>query len=242
MYKGRLYGSVEWFQDRITNLLRYGNNAVNTAALSFIPTRPANGGEQKREGYEISLGGDIIRTDDLRWKLDLNFSHYNFDWVKRFEEDDPSTYLNADDPVTGIYAYETDGIIQIGETISDYQPAAARIAGAPRFVDQNGDNMLDREDVKIYNQVPDYSFGLTTTLTYKDFDLSTSLYGQVGAYRQNYSLNWANPIALFVITSYSIHYTKLYECTLGVYTSFENANSAAEKCTGLSPPYNTQGI
>jgi len=196
LYKGRLYGSVEWFQDRITNLLRYGNNAVNTAALSFIPTRPANGGEQKRVGYEIAIGGDIIRNDDLRWKVDLNFSHYNFDWVERFEEDDPSWYLNEDDPVAAIYAFETDGIIQIGETISDYQPDAARIAGAPRFVDQNGDNMLDREDVKIYNQVPDYSFGLTTTLTYKDFDLSTSLYGQVGAYRQNYSLNWANPIAL----------------------------------------------
>jgi len=196
MYKGRLYGSVEWFQDRITNLLRYGNNAVNTAALSFIPTRPANGGEQKREGYEISLGGDIIRTDDLRWKLDLNFSHYNFDWVKRFEEDDPSTYLNADDPVTGIYAYETDGIIQIGETISDYQPTAASIAGAPRFVDQNEDNVLDRNDLKVYDSAPDFSFGLTTTLTYKNFDLATSLYGQVGSYKQNYSLNWANPIAL----------------------------------------------
>jgi hypothetical protein len=26
-----------------------------------------------------------------------------------------------------------------------------------------------------------------------------------------------------------------------VYTSLENANSSAEKCTGLSPPYNTQG-
>lgn len=194
--KGRLYGSVEWYQDRITNLLRYGNSAVNTAALSSIPTRPANGGEQKREGYEIAVGGDIIRNDVLRWKLDLNLSHYNFNWVERFEEDDPSTYLNVDDPVAAIYAYETNGIIQIGEEVSDYQPSTASVAGAPRFVDQNGDNILDRNDVKIYDQVPDYSFGLTTRLTYKNFDLSTSLYGQVGSYKQNYSLNWANPIGL----------------------------------------------
>jgi len=196
MYKGRLYGSIEWFQDRITNLLRYGNNAVNTAALSFIPTRPANGGEQKRVGYEIAIGGDIIRNDNFRWKLDLNFSHYDFNWVKRFEEDDPSWYLNEDDPVSAIYAFQTDGIIQIDETISDYQPSSARVAGAPRFVDQNGDNTLDRKDVKIYNQVPDFSYGLTTRITYKNFDFSTSLYGQIGSYKQNYSLNWANPVAL----------------------------------------------
>ncbi len=196
MYKGRLYGSFDWFQDRITNLLRYGNTAVNTAALSSIPTRPANGGEQLRKGFDIAIGGDIIRNDSFRWKVDANFSHYNFDWVERFEEDDPSWYLNEDDPVASIYAFETDGIIQIGETISDFQPAAARTPGSPRFVDQNGDNVLDREDVKIYDQVPDFSYGLTTRFTYKNFDLSASFYGQVGSYKQNYSLNWANPVAL----------------------------------------------
>lgn len=196
MFKGRLYASVEWYEDNITNLLRYGNSAVNTAALSSIGTRPANGGEQIRTGYDISIGGDIIRNNDWRWNVAVNVSHYDFSWVERFEEDDPSWYLNADDPVMSIYAFETDGILQLNETVSDYQPANARIAGAPRFVDQNGDNVLDREDVVIFDQTPDVSLGFTTKLSYKNFDLSTGLYGQIGSYKQNYSLNWANPVSM----------------------------------------------
>ncbi|MFG6687756.1 SusC/RagA family TonB-linked outer membrane protein [Mariniflexile sp. HNIBRBA6329] len=193
MFKGRLYGSFEWFQDNITNLLR---GSVNTSALSAISTRPANGGEQVREGFDINIGGDLIRTNDVRWDMAVNLSHFDYKWVERFAQDDPSTFLNVNDPVRSMYAFETNGIIQIGEAISDYQPATASIAGAPRFVDQNGDNVLDRNDVIIYDQTPNLSFGLTTKFTYKNFDISTALYGQVGSFKQNYSLNWANPISM----------------------------------------------
>jgi TonB-linked SusC/RagA family outer membrane protein len=190
LFNSRISGSIEWFRDDVTNMLRW----VNTPSLSFISLVPVNGGHQMRSGIDFQLEGDILRGKDYNWNLAINLSHYKYNWVERFKEDDRSTYLNVDDPVRAMYAFETNGILQPGQAIPAYQPSApaAQIAGAPLFVDQNGDNVLDSADVIVYDQTPKVSIGLINTFKYKNFDLTISLYGQFGAYKQNYSLNWAN--------------------------------------------------
>lgn len=193
LFQSRVSGSIEWYKDDITSLLREG---VNTPALSFIPTQPVNGGHQVRTGIDVSLSGDVIRSTGLTWEMTLNLTHYKYRWDERFEEDDPSTFLHVNDPVRAIYAFETNGILQLGQEAPDYQPAAATKAGSPIFVDQNGDNVLDSADVRIYDQTPKLSIGFNNTFRYKNFDLSIYLYGQLGSYKQNYSLSWANPLSL----------------------------------------------
>lgn len=198
MFSSRVSGSFEWFQDDVTNLIRYGDpsptnaGAVNTPALSMVATQPVNGGHQRRRGIDVAIEGDVMRTQNFMWNLALNISHYSYKWVERFKEDDRTTYLNVDDPVRAIYAFETEGIIQLGDTPPDFQPATAITPGSPIFIDQNGDDVLDSADVLVYDQTPKASIGLNNTFRFWNFDLSIYLYGQLGAYRQNYSLNWAN--------------------------------------------------
>lgn len=193
LFQSRLAGSVEWYKDDVTNLLRTG---VNTPALSFIPTQPVNGGHQVRTGVDVLLTGDIVRSSKLSWEMTVNLSHYKYNWVERFEEDDPSTYLNVDDPVRAMYAFETNGILQLGDTPSAYQPSAATTPGSPLFIDQNGDDVLDSADVIVYDQTPKLNFGFNNTFRFGNFDLSIFLYGQLGSYKQNYSLNWARPLGI----------------------------------------------
>jgi hypothetical protein len=193
LFQSRLSGSLEYFQDDITNMLRTG---VNTPALSFLPTQPVNGGHQVRKGVDVSLTGEILRNTNVQWTSTLNVSHYKYVWKERFVEDDPSTYLNVNDPVRAMYAFETDGILQIGQEVPVYQPAAAGKPGSPIFVDQDSDNVLNSADVRIYDQTPKVSLGFNNTFRYKNFDLSILLYGQLGSYKSNASLQWANPLNL----------------------------------------------
>ena len=192
LFSSRVSGSIEWFQDDVTNLIRYGNDAANTPALSMVSTQPVNGGHQRRRGIDVALEGDIYRNQNFNWNMALNISHYSYQWLERFEEDDRTTFLNEDDPVRAIYAFETEGILQLDETASDYQPETALTPGSPKFVDQNGDNLLDSADVLVYDQVPKVSIGFNNVFRFWNFDLSIYLYGQLGSYKQNYNLNWAN--------------------------------------------------
>lgn len=187
IFNRKLSGSIEWFRDDITNMLRW----VNTPALSMVPFQPINGGHQRRTGFDITIDASLIRSRNTSWNMIFNLSHYSYRWVERFKEDDRTTYLNVDDPVLAIYAFETDGILQIGEEPPAYQPSTARLPGCPKFVDKNGDDKLDSADVVIYDQTPKLILGYSNTFRYKNFDFTIHLYGQLGSYKQNYSLNWA---------------------------------------------------
>jgi len=188
MFKSRISGSIELFRDDVTNLLRW----VATSPLSSVASQPVNGGHTMRAGFEFNMEGDVLRNQDMKWNLALTLSHYKYKWVERFKTDNRLSYLNEDDPYNAMYAYETNGILQPGQAIPAYQPSTAQVAGSPLFVDQNGDNVLDSADVKVYDQTPKLSIGIISTFKYKNFDFTVSLYGQVGSYKQNYSLNWAN--------------------------------------------------
>ncbi|MEK6481419.1 SusC/RagA family TonB-linked outer membrane protein [Catalinimonas sp. 4WD22] len=190
-FNNRISGSLDWFRDDVTNLLR--SNA-NTPALSFLAQQPVNGGHQIRTGYEVALNTDNVRTSDFNWSSTINISHFSYRWEERFEEDDLAPYQKVTDPVNAIYRFETDGILQLGEEAPAWQPEAAQQAGSPLFVDQNGDNQLDSADVIIYDQIPRLSIGFGNNFRYRNFDLNIFLYGQTGAYRVNNSLAWADPV------------------------------------------------
>ena len=66
------------------------------------------------------------------------------------------------------------------------QPAAKE--GDIRFVDQNGDGMLDTNDrVKVGSGTPKISMGFNINLAWRDFDLVANFYGDFGAKRYNYT-------------------------------------------------------
>ncbi|MDR8394531.1 SusC/RagA family TonB-linked outer membrane protein [Aliifodinibius sp. S!AR15-10] len=189
-FEDRISGSFDIFRDDVTDLL---NTGANTPALSLISEQPVNGGHIVRTGYELGLDVDILRKQDLFWRTGITLTHYNERWEERFEETDLASYQRETDPTSVIYAWETDGILDLGEEAPEWQPDAATVAGSPIFVDQNGDAVLDSADVKKFSVLPDVSIGLNNTFNYKNFDLTVMLYGQVGAYRYNNSLQWANP-------------------------------------------------
>lgn len=81
------------------------------------------------------------------------------------------------------YGYKTDGLVQEGETgpaIVNGGEAAA--PGHLKFVDLNGNGYIDPDDrMVIGNPNPKFTYGFSTSLSYKGLTLSASFYGRHGS-------------------------------------------------------------
>ncbi len=190
----RVTGSVDWFLEDRTQLL----SSATTAQLSILSTTPINGAHQRRKGYEVTLNSTNVQRKDFSWNTTLNLTHFRNRWVERFPNDPPALYASVTDPVGSdiLYTYKTAGILQVGQTAPAWQPANARKAGSPIFVDQNGDGKLDYQDVVSYSGIPKLIVGFGNSFTYKKFDLSVFMYGQYGAWGYDYTTLWGDPINL----------------------------------------------
>jgi TonB-linked SusC/RagA family outer membrane protein len=200
LFNSRISGSVDFFQDDITNLLQ-SNGA--TAPLFYLSTQPINGGHQVRSGYDINLNTNNIRSKKLSWSSVFNISHYNFKWKERFPNYNllafgGVTYQDIDAPVNEIYYFKSLGILQPGQVIPASQPriGGANLAGAPIIADINGDNKLTGADVLKTNFDPKLILGFGNNFKYKQLNLGIMLYGQLGGNSFNNSYNFADPIAL----------------------------------------------
>jgi TonB-linked SusC/RagA family outer membrane protein len=174
-FNQRMSGSVEYFYRGVRDLLDYqqlpGNNAVGRVA--------ANIGETKSEGFEFSLRSENLTHKDLKWSSILNVSYFKANWVKRNPEVALADYIGEKDELDAIYGWKTDGIITSKEDIPSYMPNAN--IGNVKYVDHNGDGVLDSKDVvKLGNKTPRWFIGLDNTFSYKGFDLNIYLYSALG--------------------------------------------------------------
>ena len=200
LFSSRISGSVDLFQDDITNLLQ-SNGA--TAPLFYLSTQPVNGGHQVRSGYDINLNTNNIRSKKLSWNSVFNISHYDFKWKERFPNYNllafgGFTYQEINAPVNEIYYFKSLGILQPGQAIPASQPkiGGANLSGAPIIADINGDAKITGADVVKTNFDPKLILGFGNNFKYKQLSLGIFLYGQLGGNNFNYSYNFADPIAL----------------------------------------------
>jgi TonB-linked SusC/RagA family outer membrane protein len=83
------------------------------------------------------------------------------------------------------FGYEMDGIFQTQEEIDNsavFQEGAK--PGDIRFVDQNGDGVInfndDSDKTDLGSPIPDFTMGMAINMKYKAFDLSANFYAAVG--------------------------------------------------------------
>lgn len=99
----------------------------------------------------------------------------------------PITISEVGYPIASFWGFKTDGIFQnmgevyahIGNTGKVLQPNAK--PGDVRFVDANNDGVLNNNDRTIIgNPTPDWTFGMTGSVDYKNFDFSVLIIGTYG--------------------------------------------------------------
>ncbi len=145
-------------------------------------------GEVRNRGVEATIRSNNIETKDFKWSSSLTF------WLNRnelvhlygedlnndgVEDDDIGNNLFIGESIHSLYGLEQDGIVQTTDT--EYIEANGVTPGSPKYVDQNGDGIIDVDDRKILGCAdPNFKLNLSNTLTYKNFELYFMLSGTFG--------------------------------------------------------------
>ncbi len=140
-----------------------------------------NVGSTESKGFEVNLNLNPIKTDNLNIEFNSNVG-YNRTEVTDLKG---TSRITADE--SGI---PTGTGVKIGYHAVGYQPYSAWVFkqvydtnGDPifnGFVDTNGDNQITNDDRYYKTMRPNWTYGFGMTVNYKNWDLSTSLRGQVG--------------------------------------------------------------
>ncbi len=160
-----------------------------------------NNGILQNRGLELELNANVIKRKDFNWNIGSTFylvRNYAKKLPANGVEKNRQGGTEIYDPATGktkyvgglqegervgndlIVAYEFDGVYHTEEEIA--KDAArkvefalkknTRFLGDSKWKDQNGDNIIDyRDRIVIGRTTPSFIGGITTNLTYKNFDL-----------------------------------------------------------------------
>lgn len=88
-------------------------------------------------------------------------------------------YLKVGEPFGQIYGYGYEGTW--GSEKSSEAAAYGQLPGDPHYTDANNDGVINNQDIKVIgNAFPDFIFGWTNRISYKDFELSFLIQGTKG--------------------------------------------------------------
>ena len=162
---------------------------ISTTTTGILTTK-GNNGVISNKGVELFINYHIFDTKDFSWSSTLNISH-NRNNVESISSptyytikphgsyaDTQYAVVQEGSPLSTIYGYVWDGILQEGETYSA-QPKSQ--PGDPKFKDLNGDGIINEEDRQAIGKGdPDVVFGWGNTFTWKDFDLTVFFDASIG--------------------------------------------------------------
>lgn len=178
LWDNRISGSFEVYQTYTTDLLLQRNLPITSGYGSVFQ----NIGETKNRGFEFNVTSTNIRGErEFGWSTTFNLSANREEIVALYGtgEDDVGNQWFIGEPLTVYYDYDKVGIWQLDEEeeAAEYNMNPGEI----RIRDVNGDGTFNEEDkIVLGSDMPTLSGGMTNTFTYKNFDLSVSVFGSFG--------------------------------------------------------------
>lgn len=170
---------------------------VPVAEYSGFSTVPMNIGKVNNKGIEFSLS-TTNTWGDFTWNNRFNISANRNKVVDLGGVDEMITtqesvtfITKVGEPIGNYYTLVTDGVFANQSEIDNSQDPDiskrkyAHVSGAKpgdfRFKDMNGDMEINENDRTITgNYMPDFTYGYSTELIYKNVDLSISMQGVQG--------------------------------------------------------------
>ncbi len=189
-FANRLRFTFDFYNKNTSNVLY----KVPKPGLTGVTSLWQNVGEMNNRGIEVSLGGDIISTEDWNWSVDVNLG-YNRNELKKLYDNASSNGIIASDN-SGISG--TIGkILKPGYSVDTYYgrewAGVNPETGAPQWytTDDNGnrvitENYADADEVILSKSMPDVTGGIMTTLSWRDLDLSANFGFSLGGQIYNY--------------------------------------------------------
>lgn len=185
--RNRLGFTVDYYNRRTYDLLL--DRPV--PSILGVTSSLTNVGEIENRGWEISLSSINITTKDFEWSTTFNISFNKNKVLKLTDNQDPieigdvyqgSSVTEVGQPVGMYKGYKVNGVyLTEEEAIADHHHNPGAHAGTLRIEDMNNDGEISSADRTIIgNPHPKFVYGMTNTISYKQFDFSMLINGAFG--------------------------------------------------------------
>ena len=193
--KGKLTFSADYYNKKSEGLLF---PLALPSVLGGASPPNVNVGNVENHGFDLLLGS---RGGGKDWKYDVSATlttyHSNIVSIPGIPYFDAAGLRNGSavrnqvgHPVSAFFGYKVIGLFQdASDTTGWHQDGEA--PGRFKYMDANGDKQITSDDrVFIGNPNPKFSLGLNISISYKQFDFSTFMYGTFGNDVFNYTKYW----------------------------------------------------
>ncbi|WP_224751226.1 SusC/RagA family TonB-linked outer membrane protein [Mucilaginibacter pankratovii] len=189
--------SIEYYQKRSTKLLF---NPALPATTGGARQPFVNTGEVRNKGLDASFNYRDKIGSNLGITVGLQFTTYK---NEIYDVPSPFTVVGSrigdisrqatGHPIGSFYGYDVIGYFSSAADVSASPTQADAAPGRFKYRDVNGDKKITADDRTYFgNPNPDFTYGLNLGLSYKNWDLSTNLYGSQGNDNFNYVKYWTN--------------------------------------------------
>ena len=204
--KSKLTGSVEYFRRMTTDMLCY----VYVPMSAGYGGSYDNVGDMLNQGIELDLHYTPIRTNDFSWTIDFNATHYR-NKVVMLNEDNKGYSLDGHPGYINGYYFHGEGLPLHTFRLKKYAGVSATGESQWYMQDETtGETTVttSSSNATYYNcgtADPDIYGGISTSITWKGFDLSVNLNYSLGgkAIDYGYSSLMSNPFIGY--TGYALH-------------------------------------
>ncbi|EJW97563.1 secreted protein containing TonB-dependent receptor, beta-barrel [gut metagenome] len=196
-FENRLHMVFDYYMKNTDNIIY----DVPVSGLTGVTSIYKNIGKMRNTGFELSIGGDIIRTKDWNWNIEANLSH------NKNELRDLYAQKQADGSYAVVPVIIDDGTdiagtinrrLEVGEPIDTYYgkewAGVNPDNGAPMWYmdDENGQKVTTSDYskasyYKLGTANPKLFGGFSTSLSWKNLDLQAVFGYSLGGQIYNYS-------------------------------------------------------
>ena len=181
---GRIVGNIDGYYRKTDDLL---NSVKIPVGTNFNAQMLQNIGSLKNYGMEFSINAKPIVTKDFMWDLTYNFTWNHNEITKLTGGDDSNYYVETGNKISpgNNTKVQVNKVGYPANSFYVYQQVYDE-NGKPienMFVDRNNDGIINPDDKYIYKKpAADFLMGLTSKMTYKNWDFSFALRASLNNY------------------------------------------------------------
>lgn len=185
VFDNRIALAVDYYDKRTSDLLL----DVQTPLVTGFPNATQNIGKVKNHGFEFTLNTKNL-VNAFKWSTDFNISFNKNEVLELGPGGAPvyASYQINNSHITQIggelgafFGYDVIGVFQNQKEIDENPSFADSKPGHLRFRDVDGDGKLSTADRTVLgSSLPDFTWGLTNSFSYNNFDLSVMVQGVQG--------------------------------------------------------------
>lgn len=194
LFKNRIFFSYDYFNKITTDMLLNVDVPTGTG-FSSVTT---NAGKFKFTGHEFAISSQNL-IGELKWSTNFNITFIknkvvNVDpYVGLLPRGDPNnpSINQVGSPIGLFYGYKFIGVYKDQQDFNNSPKYANSAVGTVKMADTNGDGVINLNDLTVIGDPnPDFTFGITNNLSYKNFDFTIVASGSYGNDIQNRTLEY----------------------------------------------------